>query len=99
MARSDGSDEVFAKLRRDAAGCRKCRLWQGATQTVFGAAQLATETKLSPEELRKMVVTPGGTTAAGLAEMEKLRTSDGLIVAVQAAAKRGREMSEEFGQT
>jgi len=70
-----------------------------ATQTALGAAQLATETKLSPEELRKMVVTPGGTTAAGLAEMEKLRTSDGLIVAVQAAAKRGREMSEEFGQT
>ena len=40
MARSDGSDEVFAKLRRDAAGCRKCRLWQGATQTVFGEGAL-----------------------------------------------------------
>jgi pyrroline-5-carboxylate reductase len=66
-----------------------------ATQTVLGAAQLATESKLSPEELRKMVVTPGGTTAAGLAEMEKLRTSDGLIAAVQAAAKRGSEMAEE----
>ena len=66
-----------------------------ATQTVLGAAQLATESKLSPEELRKMVVTPGGTTAAGLAEMEKLRTSDGLIAAVQAAAKRGSKMAEE----
>src|SRR5204863_255591 len=31
-----------------------------ATQTVLGAAQLAAETKLSPQELRKMVVTPGG---------------------------------------
>src|SRR5437763_1433364 len=40
MARSDGSEEVFAKLRRDAAGCRKCRLWQGATQTVFGEGAL-----------------------------------------------------------
>src|SRR2546423_11015121 len=66
-----------------------------ATQTVLGAAQLASETKLSPEELRKMVVTPGGTTAAGLAAMRELSTSDGLIAAVEAAAKRGREMAEE----
>ena len=67
-----------------------------ATQTVLGASQLASETKLSPEELRKMVVTPGGTTAAGLAAMEKLKTSEGLIAAVEAAAKRGSEMAKEF---
>jgi len=66
-----------------------------ARQTVLGAAQLATETKLSPEELRKMVVTPGGTTAAGLAAMEKHGTSDGLGAAVEAAAKRGAEMAAE----
>lgn len=66
-----------------------------ATQTVLGAAQLATETKLPPEELRKMVVTPGGTTAAGLAAMEKLKASDGLIAAVEAATKRGAEMARE----
>lgn len=66
-----------------------------ATQTVLGAAQLATETKLSPEELRKMVVTPGGTTAAGLAAMEKHGTSEGLAAAVDAAAKRGAEMAKE----
>lgn len=66
-----------------------------ATQTVLGAAQLAGESKLSPEELRAMVVTPGGTTAAGLAVMEKLKTSDGLIAAVEAATKRAREMAQE----
>jgi pyrroline-5-carboxylate reductase len=66
-----------------------------ATQTVLGAAQLALESKLSPDELRKMVVTPGGTTAAGLAEMEQLKTSDGLIAAVEAATKRGQEMARE----
>lgn len=66
-----------------------------ATQTVFGAAQLATESKLSPEELRKMVVTPGGTTAAGLAEMDKMKTSESLIAAVEAAARRGAEMAKE----
>src|SRR3954469_614011 len=46
-----------------------------ATQTVLRAAQLASETKLSPEELRKMVVTRGGTTAAGLEAMAKLKAS------------------------
>ena len=66
-----------------------------ATQTVLGAAQLALESKLSPEELRKMVVTPGGTTAAGLAAMEKLKTPDGLIAAVEAATRRGQEMARE----
>jgi pyrroline-5-carboxylate reductase len=66
-----------------------------ATQTVLGAAELATESKLSPDELRKMVVTPGGTTVAGLAAIEKLKVSDGLIAAVEAAAKRGSEMAQE----
>jgi pyrroline-5-carboxylate reductase len=68
-----------------------------ATQTVLGAAQLATESKLSPEELRKMVVTPGGTTAAGLAAMEQWKTAEGLSAAVEAAEKRSREMAREFG--
>jgi pyrroline-5-carboxylate reductase len=66
-----------------------------ATQTVLGAAQLASETKLSPAELRKMVVTPGGTTAAGLAAMEKLKTAEGLIAAIEAATRRGAEMARE----
>jgi pyrroline-5-carboxylate reductase len=66
-----------------------------ATQTALGAAQLAAESKLSPEELRKMVVTPGGTTAAGLDAMEKMKTSESLIAAVEAAAKRGSEMAQE----
>jgi pyrroline-5-carboxylate reductase len=63
-----------------------------ATQTVRGAAQLALESGLSPEELRRMVITPGGTTAAGLAVMEKEGTANGLRLAVEAAAARGREL-------
>ncbi|MFN2507647.1 MAG: pyrroline-5-carboxylate reductase [Chthoniobacterales bacterium] len=64
-----------------------------ATQTVLGAAQLAAESNASPEELRRMVITPGGTTAAGLAAMEKHGTTQGVIAAVEAAAARGREMA------
>lgn len=66
-----------------------------ATQTVLGAAALAGETKMSPQELIKMVVTPGGTTAAGLAEMEKMKTAESLIAAVEAATRRGQEMAKE----
>jgi pyrroline-5-carboxylate reductase len=66
-----------------------------AAQTVLGAAQLMIESKMSPEELVKMVVTPGGTTAAGLAVMEKLGTSESLIAAIEAATKRGQKMAKE----
>src|SRR5437588_2931878 len=66
-----------------------------AIQTVLGAAEIMRESKMSPEELRKMVVTPGGTTAAGLAVMEKLGTRESLIAAIEAATKRGQEMAKE----
>ncbi len=66
---------------------------QLATQTVLGASQFAAESKASPEELRRMVITPGGTTAAGLATMAERGTAEGLIAAVEAAAARGREMA------
>ncbi|MDQ6623242.1 MAG: pyrroline-5-carboxylate reductase [Verrucomicrobiota bacterium] len=65
-----------------------------ATQTVLGAAQLALESDASPEELRRMVITPGGTTAAGLDAMEKHGTTQGLTAAVKAAAARGVEMAK-----
>jgi pyrroline-5-carboxylate reductase len=67
-----------------------------ATHTVLGAAQLAAETGKSLEELRRMVVTPGGTTAAGLTAMAERSTSEGLVAAVEAAAARGQEMAREF---
>lgn len=66
-----------------------------AIQTVLGAAELMRETKMSAEDLVKMVVTPGGTTAAGLAVMEKMKTNESLIAAVEAATRRGREMARE----
>ena len=83
---------VYTVIEALADGGAKCGLpadvsLQLATQTVLGAAQLALESKLSPNELRKMVVTPGGTTAAGLAVMEKEGTAKSLSAAVEAAAK------------
>jgi pyrroline-5-carboxylate reductase len=66
-----------------------------AIQTARGAADIMLESKMSPEKLRRMVVTPGGTTAAGLAVMEKLGTSESLIAAVETATKRSQEMAKE----
>jgi pyrroline-5-carboxylate reductase len=66
-----------------------------ATQTVLGAAQLALESRKSPGELIEMVVSPGGTTAAGLDMMKKLGTTESLIAAIEAATKRGQEMAQE----
>ncbi|MEO8045495.1 MAG: pyrroline-5-carboxylate reductase [Spartobacteria bacterium] len=88
---------VYTVIEALAAGGKNCGLPAEtslglATQTVRGAAQLALESKLLPEELRRMVITPGGTTAAGLAEMEKRETAAGLAAAVEKAAARGREM-------
>ncbi len=66
-----------------------------AIQATAGAAQLMSESKMSADDLIKMVVTPGGTTAAGLAVMEKAGTSESLVAAIEAATKRGEEMANE----
>ncbi len=91
---------VYAVIEALATGGEKAGLSPDvaltlATQTLKGAAELVQNSGHSPEELRRMVVTPGGTTAAGLAVMEKQRTAESLSAAVDAAAKRGREMAQE----
>ena len=89
---------VYTVIEAFAAGGNKVGLpnetsLKLATQMLLGAAQLASESNASPEALRNAVATPGGTTAAGLAAMEKHGTSEGLIAAIEAAAARGREMA------
>ena len=91
---------VYTVIEALAAGGTKMGLandvaMELAIQTVLGAAEIMRESKMSPERLRKMVVTPGGTTAAGLAVMEKLGTRESLVAAIEAATKRGQEMAKE----
>jgi pyrroline-5-carboxylate reductase len=66
-----------------------------AAQMTMGAADLALTSGKSPEELIKMVVTPGGTTAAGLHVLEERKTSEAIAAAVEAATRRGKEMARE----
>lgn len=61
-------------------------------QTVFGAAKMALETPVAPEELKARVTSPGGTTMAGLKHLEDGRLRDALREAVAAATKRSKEL-------
>jgi pyrroline-5-carboxylate reductase len=92
---------VYTMIEALAAGAVKAGLTEDAAlqlaaQTAAGAAELVMTSDKSPEELRTMVVTPGGTTAAGLAEMARRGAADAIAAAVEAAAARGQEMAREF---
>jgi pyrroline-5-carboxylate reductase len=48
--------------------------------------------------LRARVTSKGGTTHAALSSMEAAGVKQAIITALKAAAARGRELGEEFGQ-
>jgi pyrroline-5-carboxylate reductase len=63
-----------------------------AIQTVIGTAKLL-ETGMPPEELRKMVTSPGGTTAAGIRTFEEKGLAALVAEALEAARKRAEELA------
>ncbi len=63
-----------------------------AFQTLLGAARLLVEGGDSPAALRAAVTSPGGTTAAGLRELERHGVRAAFLEAVMAAAERSREL-------
>jgi pyrroline-5-carboxylate reductase len=63
-----------------------------AVQTVAGAAEMVSQTMMHPAVLREMVTSPGGTTMAGLAELEKAGLRSAVMDAVRAATERSREL-------
>jgi pyrroline-5-carboxylate reductase len=69
-----------------------------AQQTFLGASQLVRATGLDPAVLRAQVTTPNGTTAAGIAEMEKRGAREALIAAVAAATERAREIGRQLAR-
>lgn len=75
-----------------AAGLPRALASQLALQTVLGTAQLLHKTGLHPAELKDRVTSPGGTTIAGIAQLEKSRFRSAVIEAVKAAYQRSREL-------
>jgi len=63
-----------------------------AVQTVAGSAEMVSETMMHPALLREMVTSPGGTTIAGLAELERAGVRAAVMDAVCAATLRAREL-------
>ncbi|MEM6500329.1 MAG: pyrroline-5-carboxylate reductase [Cyanobacteria bacterium P01_C01_bin.89] len=66
-----------------------------ALQTVLGAAQLMSETDLHPAILKDRVSSPGGTTIAGVAALEKNGFRSAVIQAVQAASQRSQALGKQ----
>jgi pyrroline-5-carboxylate reductase len=66
-----------------------------AAQTVRGAAAMIVETGKHPAVLRDEVTSPGGTTIAGLEQLELHGLRAALQQAVRAAAERSRELGEK----
>lgn len=66
-------------------------------QTVIGAGRMLRETGLEPAELRRVVTTPNGTTAAAVGVMADRHLPETLIEALRAARDRGVELDEESG--
>ena len=64
-----------------------------ASQTVLGSAALQLESGKHPAELRNMVTSPGGTTAAGLAALETGGFRAAVAEAVRMAFERGEELA------
>ncbi len=68
-----------------------------AAQTMLGAAKMVLETGKHPAELRDMVTSPGGTTIAGIYELEKSAVRSALIDAVESATNKSKSMGKKNG--
>lgn len=77
-----------------AAGLPRAVASQLALQTVLGTAQLIQESGLHPAELKDRVTSPGGTTIAGVAQLESAGFRSAMIEAVRAAYRRSQELGK-----
>lgn len=73
--------------------------YQLSIHMTLGAAKMLIETGMNPSELKRLVTTPGGTTIAGLREMELGGMRGIMIKAVEAATRRSREISSEVRES
>ncbi|MBA4137981.1 MAG: pyrroline-5-carboxylate reductase [Opitutus sp.] len=66
-----------------------------ATETIIGSAKLLAHTRVEPEKLRDQVVSPNGTTFAGLQVLAARQFRDTLRETILASTHRSRELSKD----
>ena len=79
---------VYVGLPRDVART-------AALQTIYGSTQLVMESGQHPAELKDMVVSPGGTTAAGLQVLERAGVPGAIVDAVDAAYQKSVKLGQQ----
>ncbi len=67
-------------------------------QTALGSAKLALEAEAGPQELRRRVTSPGGTTERALAVLQQGGFEDLITLALEAACARSAELSARLGE-
>jgi pyrroline-5-carboxylate reductase len=95
-----GSGPAFVALMTEAladggvaVGLPRAIASQLALQTVLGTAELMKQKQLHPAMLKDQVTSPGGTTIAGVAQLEKQGFRSAVIEAVKAAKMRSQELN------
>jgi pyrroline-5-carboxylate reductase len=63
-------------------------------QTIIGAASMMVDASQSPTELRAMVTSKGGTTAAAIEKLDELSFNEAIVRAIVAARDRGRQLAQ-----
>ena len=89
---------MFIEALADAAvkeGIPRVQAYKIAAQAVLGSAKLVLGSNEHPAELKDRVCSPGGTTIAGVAALEKAAFRSAVMQAVEVCAGKGRELSSK----
>lgn len=89
----EAMEEAGARLGLPADTARRL-----AMQTALGAAKMAMASDKSPAELKRNVMSPGGTTERAIEHLEQAGLRTTLAEAMDACAARAREMADELGK-
>jgi len=65
-----------------------------SANTALGAAKMVLENQAEPQELRRKVTSPGGTTEAAINVLESHKVKQAFIEAITAAADRSRQLGK-----
>ncbi len=89
---------MFIEALADAAvvgGMPRAQAYQFAAQSVLGSAKMVLETKMHPGELKDMVCSPGGTTIAAVADLEKNGFRGVVMGGTLACIEKAKEMNKK----